>query len=188
MTEAQESQQDVVDLLTAQHRRISTLLEQLKAGHDGKQERFTELVRLLAVHESAEEEVVHPRASRARFDADEIVEPRLEEENEAKRALSELYDLGVDHPDFNRKLSAFADAVAAHSANEEAQEFVLLRKQYSGEQLRRDRYGRPKRGPRPAHILAPVNQRWPTSSPDHRWRCSTVLATLCATGAAINHR
>ncbi|MEU2032935.1 hemerythrin domain-containing protein [Nocardia amamiensis] len=130
--------QDVVDLLTAQHEEITSLFAQLRAGHDAKQDVFTDLVRLLAVHESAEEEVVHPVAGRARFGADdEVVKPRLAEENEAKRALSELYDLGVDHPEFDAKLAAFADAVAEHAAHEEAEEFTLLRAQYSSTQLRR---------------------------------------------------
>ncbi|WP_433722825.1 hemerythrin domain-containing protein [Nocardia sp. CA-129566] len=131
----EQTEQDVVDLLTAQHEQITTLLGQLKSGHDDKQDVFNELVRLLAVHESAEEEIVHPVAERAQFGADQIVEPRLAEENEAKHALAELYDLGVDHPDFDSKLTEFADAVAAHAAHEEAEEFTLLRRQYSVNQL-----------------------------------------------------
>ncbi|MBF6166824.1 hemerythrin domain-containing protein [Streptomyces gardneri] len=130
--------QDVVDLLTAQHAQITTLLARLKAGEDGKQDLFTDLVRLLAVHESAEEQVVHPVAGRARFGADDdIVRPRLEEENAAKRALAHLYDLGVDHPDFDAALAAFADAVAEHATREETEEFTLLRAQFSTDQLRR---------------------------------------------------
>lgn len=126
---SQAIEQDVVDVLTAQHEQISTLLGQLRAGHGEKQELFTELVRLLAVHEAAEEEVVHPAAGRAAFGAESLVKPRLKEENQAKHALAELYDLGVDHPEFDAKLNKFADAVAAHAAHEESEEFVLLRKQ-----------------------------------------------------------
>ncbi|MGW4093965.1 hemerythrin domain-containing protein [Nocardia sp. NPDC004750] len=130
--------QDVVDLLTAQHEEIRTLLARLKSGNDAKQDLFTELVRLLAVHESAEEEVVHPVAGRARFGADaDIVQPRLEEENAAKRALADLYDLGVDHPEFDARLAEFADAVDEHAAHEEAEEFALLRAQFSSSQLQR---------------------------------------------------
>ncbi|MET8428401.1 hemerythrin domain-containing protein [Nocardia sp. NPDC004860] len=129
------AEQDVVDLLTAQHEQISTLLEQLRSGREDRQELFTELVRLLAVHESAEEEVVHPVAKRAQFGAEEMVDARVEEEDHAKKALAELYDLGVDHPDFSSKLADFADAVAKHAAHEEAEEFVLLRRQYSVSQL-----------------------------------------------------
>jgi hemerythrin superfamily protein len=133
----ERSQQDVVDLLTAQHEQITALMEQVKSGNDAKQEVFNELVRLLAVHESAEEEVVHPVAGRAMFGADNVVKPRLAEENQAKHALADLYDLGVEHADFDAKFAEFADAVAAHAAHEEAEEFVMLRKQYSAHQLER---------------------------------------------------
>lgn len=128
-------EQDVVDLLTAQHEQIATLLEQLKSGREDQEELFTELVRLLAVHESAEEEVVHPIAKRAKFGAEDMVDARLEEENHAKRALAELYDLGVHHPNFQSELADFAAAVADHAAHEEAEEFVLLRRRYSASQL-----------------------------------------------------
>lgn len=136
-TMATKPEQDVVDLLTAQHEEIRTLLRRLRSGHEDKQELFSELVRLLAVHESAEEGVVHPVAKRAVFGAEEVVQPRLEEESEAKRALSELYDLGVDHPEFDARLAEFADAVDRHAAHEEREEFTLLRKQYSATQLER---------------------------------------------------
>ncbi|MCC3312402.1 hemerythrin domain-containing protein [Nocardia africana] len=126
---------DVVDLLVAQHRRIEDLLGTLRAGPDDKQNLFEELVRLLAVHETAEEEVVHPAAARAQFGAKPMVDNRLAEENQAKHDLAELYDLGVDHPEFDAKLSAFADAVLEHAEHEEKEEFVLLRQSFSGTQL-----------------------------------------------------
>jgi hypothetical protein len=62
---------------------------------------FEDLVRLLAVHETAEEEAVHPTARRKLDHGEEAVENRLYEEDEAKRALAELYDLGVEHPEFD---------------------------------------------------------------------------------------
>lgn len=64
-----------------------------------------------------------------------MVENRLAEENEAKRDLAELYDLGVDNPEFDAKLSAFARAVLAHAEHEEKEEFALLRQSFSGTQL-----------------------------------------------------
>ena len=33
---------------------------------------------------------------------------RLEEEDRAKKELADLYEMGVDHPDFDRRLDAFA--------------------------------------------------------------------------------
>ncbi|WP_433623814.1 hemerythrin domain-containing protein [Nocardia sp. CA-120079] len=131
------STEDVVDLLTAQHKQIKELFAQLKSGQGNKSELFKELVRLLAVHESAEEEAVHPVAARARFGADKMVGDRRDEENHAKRALADLYDLGVDHPDFDGKLAEFADAVIDHANREENEEFALLRQQFSVHQLER---------------------------------------------------
>ncbi|MFX0581260.1 hemerythrin domain-containing protein [Nocardia nepalensis] len=132
-----ESYDDVVDVLMAQHEQIKDLFAQLKSGQGDKSELFNELVRLLAVHECAEEEAVHPLAARALFGADQMVEQRLAEENHAKRALADLYDLGVDHPDFDGKLAEFADAVVEHASHEEKEEFSLLRQQFSVHQLER---------------------------------------------------
>ncbi|WP_063040124.1 hemerythrin domain-containing protein [Nocardia pseudovaccinii] len=129
--------QNVIDLLTDQHEQIRRLLEKLRSGQDDKRELFTELVRLLAVHETAEEEVVHAVARRAAFGADDIIGPRLAEENAVKHALADLYDMGVDHPDFDAKLAAFADKVSAHAAHEETEEFPFLLKQFSVNQLER---------------------------------------------------
>lgn len=131
-----KADEDVVDVLKAQHEQIRDLLSRLKSGPSDKEAVFTELVRLLAVHESAEEEVVHPAAARAAFGIEPLVKARRAEENEAKKALSELYDLGVDHPEFDEKLAQFADAVTEHAEHEENEEFELLRGTFSATQLR----------------------------------------------------
>ncbi|GAA5196465.1 hemerythrin domain-containing protein [Rugosimonospora acidiphila] len=103
-----------------------------------KRDAFADLVRLLAVHESAEEQVVHPRVRKAAADgADRIVQARLDEEHEAKQVLSRLYDLGVDHPDFDGQFHPFAEAVLAHATHEETDEFPRLRETLPPERLRR---------------------------------------------------
>jgi hemerythrin superfamily protein len=133
-----QEQQDVVDLLLEQHSEIRSLFSQVQAAEGtAKRELFEDLVRLLAVHESAEEEVVHPYARRKIEGGEEVVEQRLREEDEAKRALAELYDLGVDHPDFNPKLAALADAVIQHATHEESDEFLRLRGTVDADRLRR---------------------------------------------------
>jgi hemerythrin superfamily protein len=136
MTATQE--QDVVDLLLDQHNQIKTLFGQVgTAKGPQKRELFENLVRLLAVHESAEEIVVHPTARRKIDRGQQVVEERTNEEHQAKRELAELYDLGVDHPDFDTRLATFADAVTQHASREESEEFSSLRQTLSAEQLRR---------------------------------------------------
>ncbi|NUP65917.1 MAG: hemerythrin domain-containing protein, partial [Nonomuraea sp.] len=56
---------DVVDLLVRQHEEIRSLFTEVEnAAPEDKAEAFRRLVRLLAVHETAEEEIVHPYARR----------------------------------------------------------------------------------------------------------------------------
>ena len=131
-------QQDVVDLLRDQHEQIKSLFGRVAAARGTeKRELFEQLVRLLAVHETAEEEVVHPAARRSVAGAEQMVDARLREEDEAKHALAALYDLGVDHPEFDGKLGMLAEAVIAHAEREEAEEFPRLREEISADQLRR---------------------------------------------------
>jgi hemerythrin superfamily protein len=134
MTAVQEK--DVVELLLSQHNEIKALFTEVTmAEGESKQRAFQKLVRLLAVHESAEEQVVHPAA---RHDAgDQVVNDRLHEENEAKRTLSDLYDLGTDSLEFDVKFADFEQAVLAHAAHEEQEEFPELRRNTGPDKLRR---------------------------------------------------
>jgi hemerythrin superfamily protein len=128
--------QDVVDLLMEQHKEIKNLFGQVqRASGDRKRELFEDLVRLLAVHESAEEEIVHPTARRNIPSGDTIVDKRLAEEDEAKHELAHLYDLGVDHPDFDARFVTFAEAVTHHASREEQEEFLKLREKLTADQL-----------------------------------------------------
>jgi hypothetical protein len=89
------------------------------------------------VHESAEEQVVHPTARKNIKDGEPIVGARLQEEDEAKHVLSNIYDMGVDHPEFDMHLRMLADAVAKHADAEEKQEFAALRAALSDADLMR---------------------------------------------------
>ncbi len=133
MTTAAE---DIVDNLLAQHQQIKTLFAQVAAAEGPhKEELFNELVALLAVHESVEESLVHPLAEDKLPDGEDVVPPRLAEEQEAKEELAALYDLGVEHPDFDLRLAALRDAVTAHAEAEEELEFSRLREVIDADRL-----------------------------------------------------
>jgi hemerythrin superfamily protein len=137
MTTAEtERDQDVIELLMSQHEQIKDLFRRIPtaAGAD-KRELFHDLTRLLAVHESAEEQVVHPAARKTA--GDDVVNARLEEENQAKQVLSDLYQLGTDATDFDGRLADFAASVIDHAMHEERDEFVTLRSQNDPQKLRR---------------------------------------------------
>ncbi|WP_144126547.1 hemerythrin domain-containing protein [Catellatospora sichuanensis] len=122
------AQQDVIDTLLGQHQQVKMLFAQVEsADGDHRQELFTELVGTLALHESIEQLLVHPLAEQELPDGDQVVPPRLAEEEDAKQALSALYELGVSAPEFEGQLAALRDAVSAHAEAEEELEFLRLR-------------------------------------------------------------
>ena len=131
---------DVVAYLTAQHQQVAALIEQV-AGSGGpeRREAFTRLRRLLAVHETAEEEIVHRTARKALGNGDAVAAMRLREERDAKQALAELERLDVDSPEFTAAFAEFRGNVLAHAAAEEHDEFPQLAAALDEDQLRRMR-------------------------------------------------
>ena len=81
-----QSTDDVVKFLKDQHNLIKDMFDEVLSASDPKarEKAFVDLRKLLAVHETAEEMVVHPRARHEIADGDEIVDARLKEEHEAK--------------------------------------------------------------------------------------------------------
>ncbi|MDF0532105.1 hemerythrin domain-containing protein [Tsukamurella sp. 8F] len=119
---------DVVDVLVDQHHRIMQLFDRVIASEvEERESAFFELRRLLAVHETAEELIVHPRARRDIVDGRGIVQDRLDEERSAKRILAELEDMDVQSDSFVTKVEELRDAVTRHAEHEEHDEFIALR-------------------------------------------------------------
>jgi hemerythrin superfamily protein len=131
---------DVVAFLKSQHQQIKDLFEQVtRATGEERRNSFTALRRLLAVHETAEEEVVHPRARRELPDGDDVIDARLQEENEAKKTLATLEGLDVESTEFERLFQELQADVLLHAANEEEQEFDRLADELDDDQLQRMR-------------------------------------------------
>lgn len=133
-----KSPSDVVDFLVSQHEQIKAMFaETLAASGKAREKAFIELRRMLAVHETAEEEIVHPRAKRKISNGTAVVGKRLQEEHEAKTVLQKLEKLDVASEEFTRELTKLRDAVVKHAEHEEHDEFVKLGEELSGEELER---------------------------------------------------
>ncbi|MDN3293921.1 hemerythrin domain-containing protein [Streptomyces ficellus] len=151
---------DVVELLKGQHERIRRLFDEVVATRgEERQACFHELVRLLAVHETAEEEVVHPFARKNIAGGEQVVEDRIEEEEGAKRALSALQDMDVDSPEFLDRFAALRQDVLAHAEAEERYEFAHLRAVTD-----RDTLGNLARAVQAAEAVAPTRPHPGTDS------------------------
>ncbi len=127
---------DVVDLLLQQHTQIRDLMmEVLACSGEERRSAFRELVRLLSVHEAAEEEVVHPVARRNVAAGESIVDYRLSEEHKAKEMLEQLDGMDPDDAEFLPLFLRMRAAVIAHAICEQRYEFNNLRKEVSPAQL-----------------------------------------------------
>jgi hypothetical protein len=127
---------DVVDLLINQHMQIRELFVEVEAATgDRRAELFRQLVTLLAVHETAEEQVVHPLARGAMDGGDAVVDERLAEERVAKEQLSAMEDLDPASTEFATALTNLRTAVLAHAHSEEAYEFRYLRRTVDPQRL-----------------------------------------------------
>ncbi|MFI0038169.1 hemerythrin domain-containing protein [Streptomyces mutabilis] len=120
---------DVVALLMRQHGDIRNLFDEVEATQgEERRDAFRRLVRLLAVHETAEEEVLHPFARKSFPGGEQVVKERLAEEKAAKETLAALDELDTDDPKFMPQLLKLRKDVQAHARAEERYEFTHIRR------------------------------------------------------------
>jgi hypothetical protein len=131
--------EDVVTYLKQQHEAIRALfIETLDASTtEQQQEAFDRLRTLLAVHETAEEMMVHPRVRRKVDGGAAVVDARLAEEHDSKEALARLESIPCGTAEFSKELIHLQAAVLAHAEHEEAEEFTLLEAEIDDEERRK---------------------------------------------------
>jgi hemerythrin superfamily protein len=134
-----QSTDDVVKFLKDQHNLIKDMFEEVlsASSDDARRKAFTELRQLLAVHETAEEMVVHPRVRREVEGGDVIVDARLVEEHDAKEHLSALEAMDISSPKFIDELKLFQSSVIDHAEREELEEFNRLQGELDADDLDR---------------------------------------------------
>jgi len=118
------SVEQLTSTLTEQHQHIKTLMETVVAREEASREpAFAELCRFLAAHEAAEEECMHTPAKQDLDGDTTVVDQRVEEEDEAGKAIAELERLGTKSPEFQDKFEKFRQAVIAHAEAESTRSF-----------------------------------------------------------------
>jgi hemerythrin superfamily protein len=126
---------DVIDEILRDHEEIKTLFMRVEsASGDRRLEAFHDLVRKLAIHETAEQEIVHPLALRA--DGKAVRDQRVTEEKEAEIVLDELLKMGPDDPGFRSKFETLKRGVLEHAEREEAEEHPRIRAAIGDDTLR----------------------------------------------------
>ncbi len=127
---------DAADILTRQHAQIRRGFYKAAVPGPTRRRAFDQLMRLLAVHEAAEEAHVHPVARRALRAGRAVAARRREEEKQAKKLLVRLWRTGPYGKGYLRQLNAARRAVLAHAAREEREEFAALRRAVGAGRLR----------------------------------------------------
>jgi hemerythrin-like domain-containing protein len=136
-----ETQRDVVDLLSADHRefeRIFLLLEDLRGKADPasvqrKRELVDEVTIGLAKHSVAEETQVYPRVEK-KVDKEEAKHSR-HEHAQAEKTMKRLERMDADDPGFDSAVLELIKEIRHHVEHEEARMFTELRASFSREEL-----------------------------------------------------
>ncbi len=136
-----ETQRDVVDLLTADHRefdRIFTQLEALRGRTDAasvsrKRELVDEVTIGLVKHSVAEETRVYPRVQKGIDEAE--AQHSKEEHAEAEETMKRLERMDADDPAFDDAVAELIGEIRHHVEHEEARMFTELRASLSREEL-----------------------------------------------------
>ncbi|MGW5737160.1 MULTISPECIES: hemerythrin domain-containing protein [Streptomyces] len=178
---ARSEDDDVVTLLMRQHGDIRNLFDEVErsTGAD-RQSAFRRLVRLLAVHETAEEEIVHPFARAALPGGASVVEDRLAEEKAAKELLARLDGADTDDPKFSSELATLRADVMAHARAEERYEFIHIRRTAEAGRL-----ATLARGVKAAEAMAPTHPHPGTESAVKNVALGPVTALVDRTRDAV---
>jgi hemerythrin superfamily protein len=150
----------VTDRVRGQHETIRRLFDEAAARDTAGRDAFRRLVRLLAVHETAEEVVVHPAAAACGWRGLTAAQTRKAEERVAKIALARLEGTDPHDGSFTTGLAALRADVLAHADAEEREILPLLDRRCPGPTLQAmDRVFVLVQaiGPTHAHRFAPVS-------------------------------
>jgi hemerythrin-like domain-containing protein len=141
MSEQHSEQQDVIGILTTDHREVEEMFRELEAlmaaGPSADQDRRRHLVDRVTVelvrHAVAEEVAVYP-AVKDKVSAEEA-ERAKQEHAEAERTLKRLERLDPDDASFDAEIRTLMTEIRAHVVEEEGEMFPHMRQVMTQEEL-----------------------------------------------------
>lgn len=120
--------QDVTAVIAPQHEHVKVLLNSVRQETGQRRAEVFHTLRLtLALHETAEEQAIHPQAQRQLDPYDRPATDRIAEEQTAGQTIGELEMLNVDSDQFNYTFEDLASSVVDHATAEENDEWPALR-------------------------------------------------------------
>jgi iron-sulfur cluster repair protein YtfE (RIC family) len=121
---------DAIGLLTADHRKATTLFEEYDRVKENPEEKFEIAKKVcgeILIHMAIEEAILYPLVRQKVKDKELVNEARKEHEK-AKELIRQLGEIKPGDSEFNEKMSALADEIDHHVQEEELSMFpkVLL--------------------------------------------------------------
>jgi hemerythrin superfamily protein len=119
---------DVTAVIAPQHEHVKALLEAVRQQTGRRRAAAFHTLRLtLALHETAEEQAIHPQALHQLGAYDRAANDRIAEEQAASQIIGALELVDVNSDQFNFTFGHLASSVTDHAAAEEADEWPALR-------------------------------------------------------------
>ncbi len=124
-----EQQQDVVDVLTTDHKEALELIGQVwtSSEPDRRRDLVDTVISEVVRHAVAEEMYVYPAMREHLPDGDDAVEHDIEEHKELEQTMKELEGLDATDPQFDEQLRCFEEQLRHHIEDEESEQFPQLR-------------------------------------------------------------
>ncbi|GGP87887.1 hemerythrin domain-containing protein [Saccharothrix coeruleofusca] len=138
MTAAREHDTDLIRVITADHREVERVFDELESGQGTPEHRraladhvITQLVR----HAVAEEQFMYPAARKVLPNGDEVADHELREHAEAELVMKELEGLEPTDPRFDQLLGELMREIRHHIQDEESDLLPQLAARCSAEDL-----------------------------------------------------
>jgi hemerythrin superfamily protein len=129
-------QQDVVDVLTADHHEVLELVEQIPSADPARRRDMADtIIAELMRHSVAEEMYVYPAMRKHLPDGDAAVEHDTEEHQQLVERMKELESLDSADPQFLEVLARLTAVLRDHVQDEETEQFPELRARIPHDQL-----------------------------------------------------
>src|SRR3954467_12032627 len=114
--------EDVVDVLTTDHREVEELITQIRAcSGEERRDKTDMLIAELVRHSVAEEMHVYPAMKEHLADGEAAVAHDIEEHKELETIMKELEAADVDGPGFSALIDELATVLQDHVQDEESE-------------------------------------------------------------------
>jgi len=130
---------DAIVLLKNDHREVEKVFKAFEKLDDdaaaSKRQTAQEIIRLLTVHTTIEEEVFYPAVREDLPDLKDDILEGIEEHHVAKLLLGEIADLEPDDERYDAKVTVLIESVRHHVEEEEDEMFPQIRKEWGRKRL-----------------------------------------------------